>query len=77
MRLDLPIQAPAVNRREHYQPYRIVVLFLDKKTGKSEPVHKQPRGNYGALPADPAALVHGYGRGWSCAPTGCRWTGVL
>ncbi|MEU9703490.1 hypothetical protein [Streptomyces sp. NPDC047981] len=77
MRLDLPIQAPAVNRREQYVPYRVVVRFLDSE-GQEQFVHQQPRGDYGTLPADPAPLLHAYGRGWHCAPpTGCRWTGVL
>ncbi|WP_369145660.1 hypothetical protein [Streptomyces sp. R44] len=78
MRLDLPKQVPAVDRREHYPPYRIVFTFPDEDAdGEEERVHQQPRGNYGPLPADPPPLVHGYGRGWNCAPTGCRWTGVL
>ncbi|MFE7546611.1 hypothetical protein [Streptomyces gardneri] len=76
MQLQLPKQVPAVDRREHYLPYRIVVTFLDVD-GQEQRVHKQPRGSYGALPADPPPLVHAYGRGWNCAPTGCHWIGVL
>ncbi|MEU6625779.1 hypothetical protein ABZ926_34155 [Streptomyces litmocidini] len=76
MRLDLPKQVPAVDRREHYPPYRIVVTFVDVD-GTLQRVHKQPRGNFGPLPSDPRPLGHDYGRGWQCAPTGCRWTGVL
>ncbi|MEV4429137.1 hypothetical protein ACN9M0_20245 [Streptomyces sp. R-07] len=75
MERDLPKQVPAVDRREHYQPYRITVTFLEN--GQEERLQKQPRGNYGTLPADPPPLVHGYGRGWNCASTGCGWTGVL
>ncbi|CAM5436694.1 hypothetical protein STANM337S_02620 [Streptomyces tanashiensis] len=76
MRLDLPKQVPAVDRRERYAPYRIVVTFVDAD-GQEQHVHKQPRGNFGGLPGDPPPLVHSYGRGWQSAPTGCRWTGVL
>ncbi|MGW1957577.1 hypothetical protein ACWCPI_33300 [Streptomyces sp. NPDC001920] len=77
MRLDLPKLAPAVDRREHYLPHRIVVIA--HPPGRPEfLVHQQPKGPFGYLPADPPPLVRGYGRGWSCAPTaGCRWTGVL
>ncbi|MEU7030399.1 hypothetical protein ACF09L_07090 [Streptomyces sp. NPDC014779] len=77
MRLDLPKQAPAVDRREHYLPFRVVVVA--HPPGEDEfLVHQPPKGPFGGLPADPAPLVHGYGRGWKCAPTGgCRWAGVL
>lgn len=77
MQLDLPKQAPAVDRREHYLPFRIKIVAHPM----GEPtylVHRQLGGGYGSVPGDPAQLVHGYGRGWQCAPmTGCRWTGVL
>lgn len=76
MRLDLPKPAPAVDRREHYPPYRFVVTFLDVNKVEQH-VHVQPRGNFGSLPGAPAPVVHSYGRGWQSAPTGCRWNGVL
>ncbi|MEU7296437.1 hypothetical protein AB0A76_25060 [Streptomyces exfoliatus] len=76
MRLDLPMLAPAVDRREHCAPYRHVRVFVDAD-GAEQRVHTQPRGNFGSLPGAPAPLVHSYGRGWHCAPTGCRWTGAL
>ncbi|MDX2560233.1 hypothetical protein PV371_11305 [Streptomyces sp. TX20-6-3] len=76
MRLDLPKLAPAVDRRVPYPPYRIVVTFVDANK-KEQRVHVQPRGNFGSLPGAPVALAHSYGRGWQCAPTGCRWSGVL
>ncbi|MFB0627755.1 hypothetical protein [Streptomyces sp. AB3(2024)] len=75
MRLDLPIQAPAVNRRVHYLPYRVVFTDPEDPTTK---VHMQPLGEYGPLPGDARALLYDYGRGWHCAPTvGCRWTGLV
>ncbi|WP_328943349.1 hypothetical protein OG259_18965 [Streptomyces sp. NBC_00250] len=76
MRLDLPKLAQAVDRREHYPPYRFVTVFVDVD-GKEQRIHTQPRGNFGSLPGGPAALVHSYGRGWQSAPAGCRWSGVL
>ncbi|MFE1908062.1 hypothetical protein ACFW96_31030 [Streptomyces gardneri] len=76
MRLDLPKLAPAVDRRVPYTPYRFVITFVDVDK-QEQHAHVQPRGNFGSLPGAPAPLVHSYSRGWHCASTGCRWTGVL
>ncbi|WP_019074671.1 hypothetical protein [Streptomyces hokutonensis] len=78
MRLDLPAQTKAIDRRD---PQETPLLPGKKIVADGTPtvimVRPAPDRGYGPEPGDPPAALNLDGRGWYCQAGVCMWRGLI